>query len=158
LPLGLIDTGVCGTQNLPQPLGHAFLATGVKEVPAIHHSQMFSSGAVCSTAFDLARWSHLLASGRAILPASYETMTTPGRLNNGSVVPDNYGMGLYVMNMLGHRAVSHSGLTLGFASFFLYLADQEIAVAVIMNAAPPPSGRAPQIIAEAVAKAALGAL
>ena len=158
LPLGLIDTGVCGTNNLPQPLGHAFLAAGVKDVPAIHPSQMFSSGSMCTTAFDLARWSHLLATGRVILPASYATMTTPARLDNGSVVPDNYGMGLYAVKILGQTAVSHSGITLGFTSYSIYFSDQDIAVAVLINAAPPPAGSNPIAIAEKVAKAALDSL
>jgi CubicO group peptidase (beta-lactamase class C family) len=119
---------------------------------------MLSSGALCSTAFDLARWSYLLATGRAILPSSYATMITPARLNNGTTVTDSYAMGLSAAKVLGHPAVSHSGETLGFTSFLLYFSDQEIAVAVVMNAAPAPASVAPHLVAEAVAKAALDSL
>jgi len=157
LPLGLIDTGVCGTNNLPLPDGHAFLAT-VTKVPSIHTSGMLSSGSFCSTASDLVRWAHLLATGHAILPASYATMITPARLANGNVVFDNYAMGLSASKLLGHPAVSHSGGTLGWESFLLYLSDQEIAVAVIQNAAPAPTAVAPHSVALTVAKAALDTL
>ena len=159
LPLGLIDTAVCGTNNLPQPSGYGFFGAGtVKAVPATHTSGTLSSGALCSTAFDLARWSHLLATGRVILPASYATMITPARLNNGIAVPNSYGMGLSAEKVLGHPAASHSGGGLGFMSYLLYLSNQEIAVAVVMNAAPAPASVLPHVIAQAVAKAALDSL
>lgn len=158
LPLGLIDTGVCGTNNLPQPLGHAFLAAGVKAVPSNHTSGILSSGAMCSTASDLVRWPYLLATGSAVQPASYAAMSTPARLNNGAVVPDSYGLGLYTINVLGRPAVSHSGVMLGFVSYLVYFPEQEIAVAVIMNGAPPPAGVGSIPTAEKVAKAALESL
>ena len=157
LPLGLIDTGVCGTNNLPLPSGYGFIGAGtVKAVPAAHTSGGISSGSLCSTAFDLARWSHLLASGRVILPASYATMITPARLSNGTVVPFSYAMGLSAEKALGHPAVAHSGGGLGFEAYLLYLSDQEIAVAVITNGAP--TNARPTTITLAVAKAALDSL
>jgi CubicO group peptidase (beta-lactamase class C family) len=157
LPLGLIDTALCGTNNLPQPSGYAFIGAGtVKAVPATHTSGGFSSGKICSTASDLARWSHLLATGRAILPASYATMITPARLSNGDVVPFSYAMGLSAEKALGHPAVAHSGGGLGFEAYLLYLSNQEIAVAVITNGAPTDAR--PTAITLAVAKAALDTL
>lgn len=77
LPLGLIDTGVCGTSNLPLPDGYGLVQGTWKRIPAIHMSVPFAAGALCSTASDLARWSHLLATGRVLLPDSYATMITP---------------------------------------------------------------------------------
>jgi D-alanyl-D-alanine carboxypeptidase len=157
LPLGLIDTGVCGTNNLPHPEGYGFIGVGtVKRVPAAHTSGGFSSGGLCSTSFDLARWSHLLATGHVILPTSYATMITPARLSNGTVVPFSYAMGLTAEKALGHPAVAHSGGGLGFEAYLLYLSDQEIAVAVITNGAPTDAR--PTSITLAVAKAALDTL
>ena len=155
LPLGLIDTGVCGTSNLPLPEGYGLLGGTWKRMPSPHTSVLMSAGTLCSTASDLARWSYLLANGHAMLPASYATMTTAARLENGSVVPSAYALGVAVQNMLGRPAVWHSGAIDGFQSFLVYFPDREIAVAVITNAFPAPAGGNPQLIATAVANAAL---
>jgi D-alanyl-D-alanine carboxypeptidase len=152
LPLGLLDTGVCGTSNLPKPEGYGMFATGtLLRLPAVHSSALISSGSLCSTASDLARWSHLLATGRVMLPASFATMTTP-------VSPIvTYGLGLDLKNMAGHPAVSHGGAIDGYLSFLLYFPDRDIAVAVLTNAFPVPTYH-PPIIAVAVANAALDTL
>jgi CubicO group peptidase (beta-lactamase class C family) len=152
LPLGLIDTGVCGTSNLPRPEGYGLFPGNTLRLPAVHPSGLISSGSLCSTASDLARWSHLLATGSVLLPASYETMTTrpPAPLAS-------YGLGVDLRNMLGHPAVSHGGAIDGFLSFLAYFPHRDVAIAVITNAFPTPTMHN-EIIALAVAKAALDTL
>ena len=153
LPLGLIDTGVCGTSNLPLPDGYGLLQGTWKRIPAIHMSVPFAAGALCSTASDLARWSHLLATGRVMLPASYATMITPTRLANNTFEP--YGLGLFLQKQLGRTAVWHTGGIPGFQSSLVYFPDDDIAVAVIVNALPAPTGVSAHLIAIDVARAAL---
>jgi CubicO group peptidase (beta-lactamase class C family) len=153
LPLGLIDTGVCGKSNLPLPDGYGLLQGGWNRIPAIDMSVPFSAGAICSTASDLARWSHLLATGFVVLPASYETMTTPARLANNTLQP--YGLGLFLQNQLGRRAVWHTGGIPGFQSSLIYFPDDDMAIAVIVNALPAPAGVSAHQIALSVAGAAL---
>ncbi len=154
LPLGLIDTGVCGTSNLPLPNGYAFMDDKTSiPVPSYHTSGMISSGAICSTASDLVRWAHLLATGHAMLPASYATMITPARLNNNAST--TYGLGVGVQKQLGHPAVLHDGALIGFQSFLVYFSDQDMAIAVNVNTFPSPAAGNPQLIAMAVAEAAL---
>ena len=158
LPLGLIDTGVCGTSNLPLTDGYGLVQGQWMRLWSYHTSGMVSSGALCSTASDLTRWAHLLATGHAMLPASYTTMTTPARLANDTVVANNYALGVSVQKIFGQPAVSHGGAVPGFLSFLVYLADQEIAVAVISNAFPFPTDGNSEVIAIALAKVALDAL
>lgn len=153
LPLGLIDTGVCGTSNLPLPDGYGLLQGTWKRIPAIHMSVPFSAGSLCSTASDLARWSHLLATGRVMLPASYAAMTTPTQLANNTFEP--YGLGLFLQKQLGRTAVWHTGGIPGFQSSLVYFPDDDIAVAVIVNALPAPAGVSAHLIALNVAGAAL---
>jgi CubicO group peptidase (beta-lactamase class C family) len=158
LPLGLIDTGVCGTSNLPLPEGYG-LPTGTwVRMPALHTTVVLSAGGLCSTASDLARWSHLLATGQAMLPVSYATMTTPARLENDTVAPNGYALGVMSQKILGHPAVWHDGAIAGFRSFLLYFSDQDVAIAVVTNAFPSPAGGNPQLIVIAVANAALASL
>jgi D-alanyl-D-alanine carboxypeptidase len=158
LPLGLMDTGVCGTNNVPLPRGYTVVPQNPPAVvrsPVLHTSVLRSAGGICSTASDLVRWSHLLATGHAILPASYATMTTPARLDNNAVVPNRYALGVLAQTFLGHPTVWHDGITWGFMSYLLYFSDQDLAVAVVTNAWPGPSAGNPGLIAKAVAQAAL---
>ena len=157
LPLGLVDTGVCGTSNLPIPDGYSFVQGTWIRKAAPNMSVPFAAGSLCSTASDLSRWSYLLANGRVLLPASYATMTTPIRLADDTVV--GYGLGLYVpLSVLGHPAVYHDGLIAGFNAFLIYFPAQSISVAVISNALPLPAGAdSSLLIALAVAEAALPA-
>ena len=60
--------------------------------------------------------------------------------------------------MLGQPAVAHGGIVNGFQSFLLYFPDRDIAVAVVTNAYPAPAGGNPELIAVAVANAALASL
>jgi D-alanyl-D-alanine carboxypeptidase len=158
LPLGLIDTGVCGAFNLPLPEGYGLVSSGLWiRLRALHPTAVQSSGGLCSTASDLARWSHFLADGRVMLPASYATMTTPARLENNALVPNGYSLGVHLQQYQGHPVVWHNGAIDGYQSFLHYFPDQDIAVAVITNGFPAPPGGNPQIIAMAVANAALAA-
>ena len=150
VPLGLIDTGVCGTYNLPLPEGYGFVQETWKRMAPLHVSVSFAAGSLCSTASDLARWAHLLATGRVILPASYTTMTTPS-----PVAP--YGLGLGLLTLQGHPGVSHAGGIDGFLAFLFYFPDKDVAVAVLTNAYPAPADSS-QVIGLTVAKAALGSL
>ena len=115
----------------------------------------FSAGALCSTAWDLARWSHLLANGRVLLPESYATMITPARLNDNTVAHFGYAFGVIADTFLGHPVVWHDGIIDGFQSFLLYVPDRDMAIAVVTNAFPAPAGGNPQLIATAIAEAAL---
>ena len=158
LPLGLIDTGLCGTHNLPLPEGYAGLVPGLSTMKPVHPSTSQSSGSLCSTASDLARWAHLLATGLVMLPASYETMSTPARLANNTVVANGYGLGLVSDTILGHPAVWHDGAIDGYQSLLLYFAEEDLAVAVTVNAFPTKTAGSPQTVAYAVANAAFGVL
>ncbi len=156
LPLGLLDTGVCGTSNLPLPEGYGRPVGTWVRMPSFATTVVQYSGGLCSTASDLARWSHLLATGHAVLPASYARMTTASKLANNTLVP--YGFGLDVQKMLGHPAVSHGGALNGFQTYLLYFPERDIAVAVLTNGWPAPDAGDPRLLALAVGMAALDSL
>jgi D-alanyl-D-alanine carboxypeptidase len=151
LPLGLIDTGVCGMFNLPLPDGYGLFGGTPVRLPAERPSGYIGSGSLCSTASDLTRWAHLLATGQVLLPASYAKMTTP----LSQFV--RYGFGLELSNFVGQPAVWHNGGIGGYLSYLFYFPQRDIAVAVIINAWPAPTDYG-RVIADAVANAALGAL
>jgi D-alanyl-D-alanine carboxypeptidase len=156
LPLGLLDTGVCGSHNLPLPEGYGLIQTTWIRLTPLHPSVVQYSGGLCSTASDLARWSHLLATGHVMLPDSYATMTTPARLANNTTLPNGYAFGVISQKFLGHPIVWHNGAIDGYRSHLIYLSNEDIAVAVVTNGFPAPTIGDPAYIANAVAKAALG--
>jgi D-alanyl-D-alanine carboxypeptidase len=156
LPLGLLDTGLCGTHNLPLPQGYGLIGAAWLRLPALHTTVVAFSGGLCSTASDLARWSHLLATGHVMLPDSYATMTTPARFANNTVVPNGYALGVVSQKLEGHPIVWHNGAIDGYRSHLIYLSDRDIAVAVVTNGFPAPTVGDPAYIANAVAKAVLG--
>jgi CubicO group peptidase (beta-lactamase class C family) len=128
LPLGLIDTGVCGTFNLPRPDGYGLFGGNAVRLTAVHPSSLISSGSLCSTASDLTRWAHLLATGGVMLPASYAKMTTP-------VSPFvRYGFGLELYNILGQPAVSITAPS---------MAASVISIIFPSGTSPLPSSRMP---------------
>ncbi|HEX7154757.1 MAG TPA: serine hydrolase domain-containing protein [Thermoanaerobaculia bacterium] len=161
LPLGLLDTGVCGTGTLPLPEGYGMLTTtnGTMwiRLPSLDPTVVWSSGSLCTTANDLARWSHMLATGHVLLPDTYATMTTPARLANNTVLWNGYALGVIRQSLQGHPMVWHNGAIDGFRSHLIYLSDQDIAVAVLTNGFPAPPAADPYHIAVAIAKAALAA-
>ena len=158
VPLGLIDTGVCATFNLPLPAGYTvFTAPNgspmTTSLPSLHPSFRISSGSLCSTAFGLSLWSHLLANGGVLLPSSYTAMITP--VSPATTAPAPYGFGLVVQKTLPHPAVWHDGGVEGFYTYLIYFSNEEVGVSVIINAYPVPAGAGSEVIALAVAKAAL---
>jgi CubicO group peptidase (beta-lactamase class C family) len=156
LPLGLLHTGVCGAANAPAaPDGFAQVNGQWIDVPAIEMSNAYGAGDLCSTATDLVLWSQALASGRVVSNASYEQMRKATKLTNGSQVA--YGFGLGTGNKLGRPAVWHTGGIAGFQSALAYYANEELSVAVLVNALPAPASVDSYGAESSVAAAALAA-
>ncbi|HEU4521198.1 MAG TPA: serine hydrolase domain-containing protein [Thermoanaerobaculia bacterium] len=154
LPLGLADTGVCGTYNLPVPEGYGLVQGSWARVPPSVMSVPFSAGAICSTASDLVRWSNLMVSGAVVRPESYAAMTVPTTLTNNSVA--QYGFGFFLQKQLGRPQVWHTGGINGFLSSLVHFPEEGLTIAVIINANPTPPGVAAHLIAMEIARAALG--
>jgi CubicO group peptidase (beta-lactamase class C family) len=84
-----------------------------------------------TTVGDLARWVHGFWESRRISAALVEQMLTPGRLNDGEVLP--YAFGVIGVAYRGTRIVEHSGGDAGYRSHFLWFPEQRFAVAVLGN-------------------------
>jgi D-alanyl-D-alanine carboxypeptidase len=124
--------------------------SGPIPAPSLSMTHPFAAGALCSTAEDLVRWSHALASGRVVSDETFRRMTTPATLPSGT--PITYGYGLLVGRLDDTRRVSHGGGINGFASYLAEFPEHGLSVAVLANS----HAAAPAAIAENVARAALG--
>ena len=102
------------------------------------------AGAIRSTCEDLCAWHTALLGGKVLQPAMLAAMLTPVTLNDGSLpsqknrkgekIAVNYGFGISVGPIDGHRAAAHGGNIQGFASNLETLRDEGVTVAMIINA------------------------
>ena len=128
-PLGLMATRYCDEDALirHRAAGYVQRDTGVVNAPRNSMRVVFAAGGLCSTVGDLAAWSHALATGRVVSPASWARMTTP----EGAA--ENYGYGLIVTSFEGHRMVGHGGALAGFRASSAYLPDDSLSVTLLTN-------------------------
>ncbi len=130
-PLGMAATRDCDVTP-PTPhhaAGYQRRDSGVVNAPRISMSFALGAGGLCSTVGDLAAWNRALAGGRVIRPASWARMTTP----EGAALPAEYGYGLWVRQLEGHRVIEHGGGLEGFWTANLYLPDDSLSVTVLTN-------------------------
>jgi D-alanyl-D-alanine carboxypeptidase len=115
------------------------------------------AGCLRSTALDLAHWHGALFGGRILSAESLREMTTPSRLNDGRLASEGrtgpaagtqpvqeYGLGLELSVVDGHRRVGHYGSIPGFAADMGTFPDVGLTVIVLTNtdlaAVNPPRG------------------
>lgn len=152
-PLGLRQTTYCPAQRLRDTTyAEGYSSRAGQLVPAEYLSMThpFSAGALCSSARDFLKWQRALHGGRVVSARSYELMTTPDTLANGSRL--TYGFGLAVADIGGHRAITHGGGINGFTTSQMYLPADSLSVILFTNT----DSRAPDFTAMNIARAVLG--
>ncbi len=133
VPLSMTRTAYCGTgPAVPVPTGSYEVFGLATPARPVDMSIAFAAGALCSTAGDLVAWSRALAGGEAIAPSSYQKMTTPARLADGTALDYGYGLGLGSIE--GAFTTSHAGTIPGFQSYLLHIPSRRVTVAVLANA------------------------
>ncbi|HXT47606.1 MAG TPA: serine hydrolase domain-containing protein [Gemmatimonadaceae bacterium] len=123
-----------------QPVGYMRYGLGPLR-PAIPTGPgwMYGAGELAMTASDLARWDISVIDRSLLAPASYAEMEKSVLLKNG--VSSDYGLGVDVGMMSGHRMIEHSGEVAGFTAENIVFPDDSAAVVVLTNQdAAPASG------------------
>ncbi len=95
----------------------------------------YSAGALYSTTHDLLKWECGLFGGRVLKPASLQKMITPFK--------NDYGCGLTITTVNGHKRIEHGGGIQGFNAELVYWPDEHMTVVVLANL----NGSAPSDIA-----------
>lgn len=152
-PLGMKDTALDdGRELVPRRAsGYDRIAVdtpGYQPARAISMSVPFGAGAMRSTAGDLIVWSDALAHGRLLTAASYQQMTTPARLIDGTLPvrrkPDGsnadirYGFGLFLSGDEIEPAWTHDGAIDGFTARLSYFPEADVEVVILVNTSPSP--------------------
>jgi CubicO group peptidase (beta-lactamase class C family) len=98
--------------------------------------RIVGNSGLITTARDLLHWEQNFAEPRVGSAAALVSMQTPAILTGGATSP--YGLGLFIGNYHGLRAVSHSGGDPGYAANLVRYPDRGLAVAILCNFDDPP--------------------
>lgn len=158
-------------QRIFEPLGldHAYYGSTSRIIPRrasgyepgddgyanqryLSFTQPYAAGSLMMTVENWYRWSRALFGGEVVGAASLARMTTPFVLNDGSAT--NYGYGLGIAEVRGHRAIRHGGGIFGFVTDGLYLPEQDVYVAVFSNNTANDIG--PALVGSRLAALAIG--
>jgi CubicO group peptidase (beta-lactamase class C family) len=150
-PLGMKDTALDDGRDLVPRRASGYdriaVATpGYQPARTISMTVPFGAGAMRSTARDLIVWSNALTHGWLLTAASYRQMTTPARLNDGSLPvrtkPDGskasirYGFGVFLSDNEAEPALTHDGGIDGFTSRLSYYPEADAEVVMLVNTSP----------------------
>ncbi len=92
---------------------------------------MAGAGELAMTASDLAKWDISMIDESLLSPSSYEELEREVLLKNG--VGTNYGLGVQVGMLDGHRMIYHTGEVSGFTAYNAVFPDDSAAVVVLTN-------------------------
>jgi D-alanyl-D-alanine carboxypeptidase len=88
----------------------------------------FPGAGLNTTISDLAKWDAALQAGRIVKRSTVEQMWTPARLNSGRTA--EYGLGWYVLDLDGRKAVGHGG---GRNNWIVHFVDSKVTIIVLSN-------------------------
>lgn len=110
------------------------------------------SGGLRTTVGDLLRWQHALLSGRVVGQQLLREMTSPARLLDGRRTSEgvwppgerargDYGFGLYLLDIAGHKQLIHGGSINGFSGVASTSVDDGLSFVVLTNTTDGLSSR-----------------
>lgn len=152
-PAGMDDSYYCSERQVRQGRAHGYDSgpDGLVRKAYLDHTWPYAAGSLCSTVGDLAAWNRALHGGGILRPESYELMTTPAPLRDGTEL--SYAMGLGVGERNGYRTLGHGGGINGFLADLAWVPEQGLTIAVLQNAAASPG---PGTLTSAVLDLVLG--
>ncbi len=138
-PAGMNRSRYCDERAIQKGRAHGYDATpaGLVVKGYLDQTWPYAAGSLCSTAGDLIAWNRALHGGRILSAESYRELSSPSKLNDGT--PLQYGTGIALTSIAGHRAIHHGGGINGYLSQSAYLPDDDVIVVVLINTAGPVS-------------------
>ncbi|MBD2702839.1 beta-lactamase family protein [Spirosoma sp. BT702] len=105
---------------------------GYANIDYLSMNQVFSAGALLSTVGDLFQWHQALYANKLLKKESLEKAFTPFKLAEGRL--SEYGYGWFIRDWKGSPSIGHGGAIDGFRSMEMYLPEQDLYIAALMNA------------------------
>lgn len=110
---------------LHRAAGYRVSSNGILNADYLDMSIPYSAGSLYSTTQDLLRWEQGLFGGKVLSATSLKKMIAPYKNDYG------FGVRIYVLN--GHKAISHAGGTSGFNTKLIYFPAEELTIIVLSN-------------------------
>lgn len=151
--VGMKDSYYCSERKIRKNHAHGYDTDqdGLVLKAYLDHRWPYAAGSLCSNTSDLIAWNQALHGGKVLSASSYQEMTAPGVLNDGTRL--RYGLGIGLSDVLGRRALHHGGGIPGFLSQSTYFPDDDLIVVVLLNTSGPVS---PDALAQQIGEAVLG--
>lgn len=133
-PQGLGSSSYCHNSRLIPKRAHGYAidqGAVVNDRP-ISMNIPAGAGSLCSNVLDLLAWQRALDGGRVLGPQWLTAMRT-GHLKSGA--SGEYGYGVSIGALQGHRQVAHSGGINGFSAWLANYPDDRLTVVVLTNTA-----------------------
>lgn len=127
-PLGLRDTGVDDNRRILPGRAEGYTrdaAGNWRNADYIDMSVPGGAGALYSTVEDLRRWNEALQAGKVVSGKLLEEMQTPGK--------GDYGFGLLIAPIRGHKAIHHGGGIEGFNTELAWFPESRLTIVVLSN-------------------------
>lgn len=141
-PLGLTNTYYASAKYdsiIMSRMAHGYSKIApfpITDIATKNSSWANSAGANISTAHDMAIWFKTLLTGKLLPTAQFHEMMSLVDEANGQSIPDTrrtagYGLGImHDFTTFGEETWLHSGGTLGYSSFMIWLKSRNIIIAV----------------------------
>jgi D-alanyl-D-alanine carboxypeptidase len=132
-PLGLTETSLPDTPEMPEPFARGYIATSatddtLRDVTLSNPLTAWTAGGIVSTLADLLVWAVALGAGTLLSPTQRERLRFE-RVPGGSRLPVSYGLG--IMDVAGF--VGHNGAIYGYSTWVLYDPESQGSLVVLAN-------------------------
>lgn len=126
-PLHMGNTGLDSNKRIVEKYARGYRRgkEGLVRARAMSMTVPWAAGSMYSTTGDLLRWERSLFGGKVLSDASLKAMTTLGK--------GHYGLGVYITEKYGVKAIWHSGGFRGVNAHLMYVPAPKITVVVLSN-------------------------
>ncbi|MBM7648178.1 CubicO group peptidase (beta-lactamase class C family) [Bacillus ectoiniformans] len=125
-PAGMKNSMFEFTKEMPRAAGNVEGKPG----PAMDHSAAYAAGDIISTAEDLSLFYKSLHNNELVSKETGNLM----KATHAKKFPYQYGYGWYTQEVMGHKAVGHSGgYPSGFRHYVAHLQEEDLLVIVLSN-------------------------
>ena len=133
-PLGLTETSLPDTPEMPAPFARGYIATSatddaLRDVTLSNPLTAWTAGGIVSTLADLLVWAEALGAGTLLTPETQRERLRFEPLPGGSRLPVGYGLG--IMDVAGF--VGHNGAIYGYSTWVLYDPESQGSLVVLAN-------------------------
>ena len=114
-----------------QATGYSHWAGRLRTAAYVNINQSVGAGNLASNVGDLLVWQRGLVNGRLLSAESTELVLTTGELTSGKRT--DYGLGVFIRKLEGHRVIRHGGGISGFRADVAHYPDSGITIAILAN-------------------------